>query len=138
MMKIKFDVNLMKTISLFEKITKARVKDCLEQGNRLIVIVNKGEMAKAIGPKGANIRKLEGLFKKKLKIIEYTEELIEFVKNVIAPIKPSSIDEEEDVIIITPTDLKTRGLLIGRGAENLRGFEDIIKRYFPIKELRVT
>ena len=138
MMKIKFDINLMKTISLFENITKASVKDCIEQGERLVFIVKQGEMAKAIGPKGKNIRKLEGMLKKKLKIVEYSDDLIEFVKNIVSPIKPADIAEEEGIVTITPADSTSRGLLIGRGAVNLRGFEDIIKRYFPIKEMKVV
>jgi len=35
-------------------------------------------------------------------------------------------------------DLKTRGLLIGRNAAHLRSYEEIMKRYFPVKELKVN
>ena len=137
-MKVKFDANLMKTISIFESISHAHVKDCIEQGNVLIFVVNKGEMSKAIGPKGNNVRRIEQMFKKKIKIIEFNEDVIEFVKNVVMPIKVVDVTEEEDVIIITPVDSPSRGLLIGRGAINLRGFEEIVKRYFPIKEMKVV
>ena len=139
MTKIKFDVNLIKTISLFETITRAHAKDCIEQDNRLIFIVARGEMSKAIGPKGKNVKRLEDMFKKKLKIIEFSEDLIEFVNNVVAPIKPAGVVEEEGIVTITPEDTQSRGLLIGRNAVNLRGFEDIIKRFFSqVKELKVV
>ena len=46
--------------------------------------------------------------------------------------------EEGGIVFLDPKDLKTRGLLIGRGASNLRFFEAIVKRYFPIDELKVT
>lgn len=138
MIKKKFDVNLMKTISLFENITRASVKDCIEQEGRIIFIVNQNEMAKAIGPKGANIRKLENLLKKKIKIVEYSEDVVEFVKNIVAPVKTGDVVLEDDVITITPADSMSRGLLIGRSAVNLRGFESIVKRHFPIKEIKVV
>jgi N utilization substance protein A len=139
MIKIKFDLNLIKTISLFQKVTNANIKDCLEQNGKLIFVVNKGDMAKAIGPHGANVHRLENMFKKKIKIIEYSEDLVEFVGNVVAPIRPAGIVEEEGTVIITPEDMQSRGLLIGRSAVNLRAFEEIVKRFFPnVKVLKVV
>jgi hypothetical protein len=44
---------------------------------------------------------------------------------------------EDTTLFLAAKDLKTRGLLIGRGASNLRLFEAIVQRYFPIKEIRV-
>ena len=68
----------------------------------------------------------------------FNENMKEFVKNVIYPLKVTDIKEEEGVITLTPMDHQTRGMLIGRSAQNLRGFEDIVKRYFEITEMKVT
>lgn len=136
--KIKFDINVMRFISVFETLTRARVKDCFEQNGRLVFIVGEGEIAKAIGKGGSNIRKLENLIKKKIKVVEFSPELLEFVRNVVAPLKVADIVEEEGVVKITPPDSQTRGLLIGRGAVNLRGFEAIVKRHFEITEIKVV
>jgi len=137
--RIKFDINIMKFISMFESITHASVKDCIEDDNKkLIFIVKQGDIAKAIGKKGANIKRIEQLLKKKVKVIEYNPDLLEFIKNVVAPLKVADIVEEEGIITITPPDSKIRGFLIGRGADNLRGFEKIIKRYFDFEELKVV
>lgn len=136
--KIKFDVNLMKCMSLFENITKVTPKDCFEQGNRIIFITNEGLAGKAVGKNGKNIKKLEKLLKKKVKIIEYSDDLIKFVQNVINPLKAKEIRKEDNIVIITPINSKTRGYLIGRKAENLRNYEDVVKRYFEIKEIKVV
>ena len=136
--KIKFDVELMQFISLFEKITRTNAKDCFKQDSKIIFIVNESMAGKAVGKKGANIRKLESLLKKKVKIVEYNDDLVEFVKNIIHPLQAADIKEEDDVVTITPPDSKTRGYLIGREAVNLRGFEEIVKRYFNIKEIKVV
>jgi len=136
--KIKFDVETMKYISLFGKITKVNAKDCFKQDNKLIFIVDEGRAGMAVGNKGKNIKKLEKLLKKKIKIIEHNKDLIEFVKNVIYPLKAKEIKEEEGIITIVPVDNKTRGYLIGREASNLRNYEKIVKRYFDIDELKVA
>ena len=136
-MRIKLDMNVMKYISLFENFTRAKVKDCIEQEGRLVFIVQKGEIGKAIGKNGLNIKKLTNMLKKKIKIAEYDEEITTFVKNVIMPNKASNIKEEEGIITIIPIDTNTRGLLIGRGAINLKAYEEIKKRFFEIKKIRV-
>lgn len=137
-MRIKLDLKLIQTISLFERITRARVKDCIDQSNSFVFIVYPGEMAKAIGPQGKNVKKLEQMLKKKIRIMEYNDELLTFVKNVISPLKAEGIIEEEGIVTITPTDSRSRGLLIGREAVHLRAFEAIVKRYFDISEMKVV
>ena len=127
----------MKFISMFESMTHASVKDCIDQGGKLVFIVKEGDIGKAIGKGGANIKRLEKSLNKKIKIVEYSEELLRFVQNVVAPCKVSDISEEENIVTITPADNKNRELLIGRSAVNLRGFEAIVQRYFEVKEIKV-
>ena len=79
--KIKFDIDLMKFISIFDKITKVHAKDCFKQGEKLVFIVKKGKAGMPVGKKGMNIKTLEKILKKKIKIVEHSEDLIEFVKN---------------------------------------------------------
>jgi len=136
--KIKLDSDTMKFMSLFENITKANATDCFKQGERIVFIVNKGKAGPAVGKGGGNIRRLEMLLKKKIKVVEHDPDLIEFVKNVIHPLQAKEISENEGIVTIAPADSVTRGYLIGRGAVNLRQFEEIVKRYFDIKELRVV
>ena len=137
MTKIKFDMNIMKFMSLFETMTRARLKDCIDEKTQIIFIVDKGEMGKALGKKGANVKNLEKALRKKIKIIEYNDDLLNFSKNVVAPLKLTDMKEEDGVVTLIPKDSMTRGMLIGKNAVNLRFYESIVKRYFPIKELKV-
>ena len=137
-MGIKFNIDIIKYISLFEKITRTKVKDCIESEQGLVFIVVQGQIGKAVGKQGANIRRLEGLFKKKVKIVEYSDDLIEFVRSYIMPLRADSIREEEDIIIMTSTDTKTKGLMIGKNAQNLRKLEEVSRRYFDVKEIKVV
>lgn len=137
MTKIVYDVALMQIMSLFEELSGAKVKDCIS-GDPLVFVVNEGEMGKAIGKGGQNVRRLESKLKKKVKIVEFSSDLLKFVKNLVSPCEIVNVSKEDDVVTIVAKDLKTRGLLIGRSAVNLRNFEGIVQRYFPIKELKVA
>jgi len=130
-MKIKYDINLMKFISLFEQITRAKVKDCIDS-LPLTFIVYPGEIAKAIGKKAVNIHKMENLLHKKIKVVEFNDDVLKFVENVIAPIKVEEVVKEGDVVIIRDHDTKKKGMIIGRDASNLNKYKDIVKRYFDV------
>lgn len=135
--RIIYDATIMKFMSLFEAVTRANLKDCINQEGLVIFVVQPNEIGKAIGSKGANVHKLERMLNKKVKIVEYSPEPVSFIKNMIYPLQVKEITEEDGVYILSPVDLKTRGMLIGRSAANLRAYESIAKRYFPLKELKV-
>lgn len=137
MIKIKYDINLMKYISLFDSLTRAKVKDCFELGEKLVFVVQPGEIGKALGKKAANVKRIENVLKKKIRVIEFDPDLIEFIKNVIYPINAKNIEQKEKVIIITSPDTQARGLLIGKSAEILRNNEKVVKRYFDIEEIKI-
>ncbi|MBD3304041.1 NusA-like transcription termination signal-binding factor [Candidatus Woesearchaeota archaeon] len=136
--KIVYDMNAMKFMSLFERITRAKLKDCIVRENMILFIVQPGEIGKAVGSKGINVRKLEKALNKKVKVVEFSPEPVNFIKNLVHPLKVKEITEDEGVYTLTPLDLKTRGMLIGRNASHLRAYEDIARRYFPVKELKVV
>lgn len=124
---------------MFETLTRAKLRACfLDDLGQLIFVVQPGEIGKAIGKKGSNIRRLEGLLKKRIKLVEYSEDLRHFIENLIYPIKAKEIGENEGTVTIKSADLKSRGFLIGRDAKNLRNYENTVKKYFEIKEIRVV
>ncbi len=136
--KIVYDMSAMKFMSLFESITRSKLKDCIIKDTVVLFIVHPNEIGKAVGAKGVNVRKLERILKKKIKIVEFSPEPVNFIKNLVHPLQVKEITEDEGVYTLAPVDLKTRGMLIGRNASNLRAYEEIVRRYFPVKELKVT
>jgi len=136
-MNIKFDMATMKLISLFQAITRASVKDCIVN-DEIIFIIGEGEIGKAVGKGGENARKVSKAIKRKIKIVEFSNNLLTFIKNLIKPMNVINIEENDGVVLLTAPDLKTRGYLIGRGGSSLRQLEEIVKRHFPIKEIRVA
>ncbi len=137
-MKISFDSETIKIMSLFQMLTKANLKDCFAENDSLVFVVLPGEMGRAIGKNASNVRRISEMLKRKIKIVEFNENVIEFIKNLIHPLQLMNIEESEGIITLTAVDSKTRGMLIGRAAENLRRLESQVKRYFPINEIKVT
>ena len=135
-MRIKYDISLMKFITLFESLTQARVKDCIDH-NGLLFVVEQNELGKAVGRRGVKVQEVERALQKRIKVVEFNPDLVEFVKNLIQPLQARDVQVIDEVVIITGPDTKTKGLLIGRNAQNLRFHEDVVKRYFPIKEIKV-
>ncbi|MBU1203695.1 MAG: NusA-like transcription termination signal-binding factor [Nanoarchaeota archaeon] len=127
----KFDIDMIHQINLFEKITKSRLKDIIPKQDTLIYIIHPGQIGKAIGKKGINIKKLNKITKKKIRIVEFNLNPKIFVQGFIAPIKPDSIDITNETMEIK-ADRKTKGLLIGKNQQNLRILKDVTKQYFNL------
>ncbi|MBT7902595.1 NusA-like transcription termination signal-binding factor [Candidatus Woesearchaeota archaeon] len=139
MTKITYDQQTIQQFTLFEKITRAKCKDCFfdEIQDRLVFIVDKGQLWKALGKGSENVPKLGKAFGKKIKIVEFEDSLIGFIKNMIQPLRINNIKEEEGTIVITEDNMQTKGLLIGRNAKNLRNLEKNIRRFYEVKEIKV-
>ncbi len=126
-------------MNLFSAITKARLKDyIIDNKDTCVFVVQPDELGKSIGKKGANVRLLEKKLNRKIKIVEFNSEVKQFIRNLVYPLRLGDVDVSDDVVTLQAEDSKTRGLLIGRAASNLRNFEAITKRYFDIKEIKVV
>ena len=138
MMKIKYDLNLMKFMSFFESLTNTRLKDCFIDKNSLLVfVVEENQIAKAIGKKGVNVKNIKEKLNRKIKIVEFNPHLETFIANIIRPLIGKEIKVDDKIVTIVGPDTKTKGLLIGRNGQNLRNYEEIVKRYFDINEIKV-
>ena len=135
--KIIYDAQLMKVMSFFESRTRAKLKDCLTLKDFIIFVVQPGQIGKAIGKKGSNVRMLEYSLKKRIKIVEFSDDAAVFISNLIYPLKAKDIKQQGSTVIIYCDDVKTKGLLIGRSSQNLRNTEKIVGRYFGVEHIRV-
>ena len=70
---IKLTMDQMRLISLFQNVTKATARDCLddEKQDRIIFVVSEGKMGLAIGKGGSNIKSLQNILKRNIELIEY-------------------------------------------------------------------
>lgn len=135
-----FDTNTLQTISIFEKIAKVPCKDYYEHKDRIFFIIETGKLMKALGDNGNNVKELSTKLGKPIKVAEFNPDLKLFIRNLIHPLKVEDmdVDEEEHIVTLKSDDVKTKGLIIGAKAQNLRFFEKIVQKYFKdVKELKV-
>ncbi len=127
----KVDMESLRLISLFEKVTRSRVKDVVTYKEKLTFIVEDGQLWQALGKDRVNLEKLERLLNRKVKIVSHNPDMLQFIVNLIHPLRVVDIQEDGDnVVTIKGADTKTKGLMIGARAQNLRATEEIVRMYF--------
>ena len=136
---IKYDSESLALMSFFEKLTKSNLKDMFDMGEILVFVVEPFQLRKALGENAQNVQKLKERLKKKIKMVEYNADLATFIRSLIYPLRVNNFRFEEGIVTLEGEDTKTNGLLIGRGAANLRAYEVAVQRYFKdVKEIKVV
>ncbi len=95
-------------------------------------------MGKAIGKGGMNIKRLSEELGKRIRITEYRDNVLEFVRGFIYPENVAEVMQEGNDILIKDESRKTKSLLIGRGGKNIKLLNRAVKRFFSINEVKVV
>lgn len=135
------DERAIQYISYFENISGAAVDDCVQEEDRIIFIVKKGQAGLAIGKKGSNIKKAMYDLKKEIEIIENGETPEEFIKNALAPAEIQEItisNAEGKKTALVKIDGKFRGMAIGKGGSKIDRCKRLISRHHDIDEVILT
>jgi transcription termination/antitermination protein NusA len=133
MLETKLDQKLIGFFTVFENITKARVKDAYLLGDMLLFVVQPGDAGKAIGKKGQNIFRLSKLMKKKIKVVEYHDDIGTFVKHYLEPLQADEVTVEGSVVTLKIRDMGVKGKVIGRNGKNLKVLQGLVEKYFSSK-----
>jgi len=80
--KIRINSDELKYITLFETMTGAAIKDCIQDEESIGFLVQKGDMGLAIGKSGANIERVKRALGKDVLVTEFSDDLPEFIKNI--------------------------------------------------------
>ncbi len=122
---MKYTLEIIKYITLFENLTGAKVKDCIPEPEQLVFIVEEQTFSKALQGK----KRIEGLIKKDVKLIKYSDDIQTFIQQLIYPVQ-ADVTLEQNIITITPQNSSDRGKIYGRGRERLDKILALVKRYF--------
>jgi N utilization substance protein A len=138
-MGVKLSAESIRFLTLFESITGASVKDCVVQDDKVVFVVKKGDMGTAIGKGGINIERTRELIGKKIEVVEYSDDPIEFIVNIFKPINISvKLQEKDDkkyaIISVNP---QLKGLVIGKGGKNINKAKELAKRHHDIESIIV-
>ena len=133
-MKIKLNNDSIRFITLFERMTSALVKDCLISDEKLLFVVSEGQAGVAIGKSGVNIKNLENVLKRKIEIVEFSNDPLKFLQNILRPFSLKNIylsEKSNGRKAIYFSVQKSSPLLLSK----IKKAKPLLARYFTEMEL---
>jgi len=138
MVKI-LDMRLIRYVNMFNRVTRIRPNHCFIYNNSLVFAVPRKLVMRAIGRDKINLKKLNQITNKKIKIVAIPngiEDIENFVSVIVYPTKFKAIEVKDDSVIINAGP-QSKASLIGRGKLRLEEMQNILGQYFNIKKLRI-
>ncbi len=141
---IKLTTDQMRMMSLFQNVTGATARDCVEdeKQGRVIFVVNTGKMGLAIGKGGTHIKSLQNIVKKNIELVEFDEDPAKFLTNLLNPKLVSEVkinkraDGSNQAIVMV--DPRKKGIVVGREGRNAEKARLLAKRYFDITSVLIN
>ena len=133
------DMQVMRYINLFAKVSKISSKHCFIYNNAIIFVVPASKVSQAIGENGKNIKKMSEILEKKVKVVllpKGIEDAEKFITTIIYPLEIKNIEIQDGYLIIN-AGMQSKAMLIGRNKVRLKEMRKIINNYFG-KELRIV
>ncbi len=167
MADIELSMESMGLIAEAEKRLRARIRDAVDEGDRIIFITEKGHLGQALGKEARNLHMMRELLKKDVKFVEWDDDKQIFVRNLFKPFDVASIrmefskpiprpelegapetpsaaeaqglgDDKVWTRAIVEVEAKDKGKAIGKGGRNIASIRRIAKRHHEIDEVQVV
>ncbi|HEY5736360.1 MAG: NusA-like transcription termination signal-binding factor [Nitrosopumilus sp.] len=141
---IKLSTDQMRMMSLFQNVTGATARDCVEdeKQDRVIFVVNTGKMGLAIGKGGIHIKSLQNIVKRNVELVEFDEDPAKFLSNLLNSklISEVKINKRPDGTkqAIVMVDARKKGIVVGREGRNAEKARLLAKRYFDISSVLIN
>lgn len=143
-MEIKLTSDELRLMSLFQSVTSATARDCIvdEKMDRVIFVVNKGQMGLAIGKGGSTIKQLQNVVAKKIELVEFSDDAAEFIRNMlnadmVNDVRISDRSDGSKQAVVT-VDQRKKGAVVGREGRNAEKARLLAKRYFQITNVQIV
>jgi N utilization substance protein A len=138
--KIRLGSDDIKYITLFETLTGARVKDCIQVENAMGFLVDKGDMGLAIGKNGASIEKVRTALGKGVFVAEFADDASDFVKNMFSPVKIKHVrirETAEEKVADIDVARNDRKRVIGQEGIRIKIAKELSKRHYNIDNINI-
>ena len=130
----------MRYLNLFSKTTGVSTRFCFKYNDFIVFSVNKNLVSKAIGENGRNVRRINEILGKRIKIIsipEGTKDAKKFIENILSPVGFKDLEVTNDEIIISSSGVQSKAGLLGRNKRRLYELQKIVKDFFN-RDLRIV
>jgi N utilization substance protein A len=144
MTEIKLTSDELRLMSLFQSITSATARDCIvdDRMDRVIFVVNKGQMGLAIGKGGSTIKQLQNMVTRKVELVEFSDDPTEFIRNMLNSdmVNEVRVSDRNDgtkqaVVVVDP---RKKGAVVGKEGRNAEKARLLAKRYFQITNVLIV
>lgn len=132
------DMQDLRYLNLFEKVTRISTKYCFEYNNTIFFCVPRALIRRAVGEDARNVRRMSEIMRKRVRIIPIPTDIRDvksFIETVVSPVQIKEIEINENEIILGG-NVQTKAALIGRNKRRLMEMQTIIKDFFK-RDLRV-
>lgn len=136
------DMQTIRHINLFTKVSKIPTKHFFTYNNVLVFGVPKAKVSQAIGKNATNVKKLNQILRRKIKIIaipskENKESIKKFITDLVDPIELSNINVSDERIEINATRMN-KASLIGRNRTREKELIDILKNLLDVQTVQIV
>jgi len=140
MTEVKLTTEGIRYIALFESLTGAIARDCYvdDENDRVIFVVKNGDMGLAIGKNGNNINRVKKSIGKHIEIVEYSDEVDEFVANALQPVfvkRVQVVVKENRKLAYVEVMSKDRGIAIGKNGRNIQKAKVLAQRHYGLEDV---
>ena len=141
---IKLTTDQMRMMSLFQNVTGATARDCIEdeKQDRVIFVVNTGKMGLAIGKGGTHIKSLQNIVKRNVELVEFDDDPAKFLSNLLnsklvseVKINKRTDGSKQAIVMVDP---RKKGIVVGREGRNAEKARLLAKRYFDITSVLIN
>ena len=127
-------------LTLFEDETGATAHDCVLVDDRVVVLVAAGEMGRAIGPDGQNVRAVEEKVNRPIQLVEDADTPEAFVASALAPaaVRHVTISEQNDRVAYVEVPEDDRGVAIGKDGRTIETARVLARRHHDVDDIQLT
>ncbi len=132
------DMQHMRYLNLFGKITKVNTRFCFNYNNAIMFGVPRRFVLKSIGQNAENLKKINHILGKRIKVVAIpngVEDAKYFIKNIVSPVEFKNLEVKEHEMILTAGS-QSKAALIGRNKRRLHEMQKIVHDFFG-KDFRV-
>ena len=133
------DMQGMRYLNLFERITRIRTRFFFNYNNMVVFCVPRMAIKQALGNENSNLKKMSQILKKKIRVVgipNSIEDAERFIKTIISPVEFKELEIKDNEMIITAGS-QNKASLLGRNKRRLLEMQKIIEDFFN-KELRIV
>lgn len=139
MVEIVLDAETLRLLTVFDRVTGTRVKDVLEEPDRVTFVVESKDLGRAIGKGAIHLKRLREILGKDVELFGYSEDPVQFVRNLFHrfEIQDVALESRPDgkSAARVRLDPKDKGRAIGKGGRNVSLARTLAQRHHGLADV---